>query len=406
MSFRYWLVVLALWPGISVFGQSLSLPQLEDSVYVLNNALKYNQSQALLLPVLEKGNVDADYKYHTALLLSYTYKRLGDYESTLQFLATARQFARQTPTPAPYLAYVLSQEAFAQFDVRAYAQSDSLMRLLEATDFRHIDLENKAKLTMQRGFLLFLNKQYGRAEATYDQAIGWLQQSSPCDLPMILVKKMQLYAAMNRMDRVQAALQLSARAADSCGIIKYRIYALDELKEIYKARHDLPGIANATQALDSLNLVYNRDVKLAALHNQKETIRLEGKNSQLHVLLALLAGLGLVALGLAGGLVVYRRQQGKLEADQIRMKAELAQYLQQNQIAPAHQPALSSPLTSLSDRQREVLDCMAVGMSNKVIADKLFISENTVKYHIKNIYTLLQVKGRQDLIAHKTNGSA
>ncbi|NLZ92891.1 MAG: response regulator transcription factor [Firmicutes bacterium] len=39
----------------------------------------------------------------------------------------------------------------------------------------------------------------------------------------------------------------------------------------------------------------------------------------------------------------------------------------------------------LSPREMEVLLCLAEGMSNKKIADKLFISENTVKKHVSRI---------------------
>ncbi len=48
----------------------------------------------------------------------------------------------------------------------------------------------------------------------------------------------------------------------------------------------------------------------------------------------------------------------------------------------------------LSLREREVLNLVAGGLSNKEIAARLFISERTVKYHTTNIYTKLDVKGR------------
>lgn len=154
------------------FGQTDSFRQLEEKVYQFNNALKYNESQALLLPVLQdEALTDVD-KYQAALLLSYTYKRVMDYQSTLKFLATARQFAQRTPKAPEYLAIIRGQEAFVYFDVHNYPKADSLMTALEGTRFRYIDLENKAKLVMQQGYLLFLAKKYGLAEATYNKAIG------------------------------------------------------------------------------------------------------------------------------------------------------------------------------------------------------------------------------------------
>ncbi|RYZ26404.1 MAG: response regulator transcription factor [Sphingobacteriales bacterium] len=61
-------------------------------------------------------------------------------------------------------------------------------------------------------------------------------------------------------------------------------------------------------------------------------------------------------------------------------------------------PGVSTGL--LSERQREVFQCMTAGLSNKAIADKLCISENTVKYHIKNIYQVLEIKDRKDLLVY------
>lgn len=62
------------------YGQTDSFQQLEQKVYRLNNELKYNESQALLLPVLQNKNFSAEDKYQAAILLSYTYKRVFDYQ--------------------------------------------------------------------------------------------------------------------------------------------------------------------------------------------------------------------------------------------------------------------------------------------------------------------------------------
>lgn len=56
------------------------------------------------------------------------------------------------------------------------------------------------------------------------------------------------------------------------------------------------------------------------------------------------------------------------------------------------------PLEPLSDRERQILASVAQCASNKAIAAKLFISENTVKFHLKNIYSKLAVSGRAQAI--------
>jgi DNA-binding NarL/FixJ family response regulator len=72
-------------------------------------------------------------------------------------------------------------------------------------------------------------------------------------------------------------------------------------------------------------------------------------------------------------------------------------------------PALQSPdfgsRGHLSPREREIVDWMRTGMSNKEIARKLGISDMTVKTHAHNIFNKLEVSGRLRLFgsAHATS---
>lgn len=56
--------------------------------------------------------------------------------------------------------------------------------------------------------------------------------------------------------------------------------------------------------------------------------------------------------------------------------------------------ARTSPLDELTDREREVLACVAQGMSNAQIADHLTIGERTVKTHVSNILSKLHLQDR------------
>lgn len=55
-------------------------------------------------------------------------------------------------------------------------------------------------------------------------------------------------------------------------------------------------------------------------------------------------------------------------------------------------------LEPLSDREQEILRLLAGGASNREIATRLFVSENTVKFHLKNVYAKLAVSTRLQAI--------
>ena len=65
--------------------------------------------------------------------------------------------------------------------------------------------------------------------------------------------------------------------------------------------------------------------------------------------------------------------------------------------------SLAQPVDSddqLTKREIQMLRWMGEGFSNKAIAQQLFISENTVKYHIRNILQKLGVQNRTEAVAY------
>lgn len=57
---------------------------------------------------------------------------------------------------------------------------------------------------------------------------------------------------------------------------------------------------------------------------------------------------------------------------------------------------------ALSSREKEVLMLLAEGNSYDSIAEKLFISKNTIKFHLKNIYLKLQVNSNVEAVQKAT----
>ena len=58
------------------------------------------------------------------------------------------------------------------------------------------------------------------------------------------------------------------------------------------------------------------------------------------------------------------------------------------------------PTPRLTERELEVLKLVARGLNNRDIARELYISENTVKNHIRNILEKLQLHSRMEAVVY------
>jgi two-component system, NarL family, response regulator DesR len=89
-----------------------------------------------------------------------------------------------------------------------------------------------------------------------------------------------------------------------------------------------------------------------------------------------------------------------LKSDSIEdLKAALGHIFDGRAVMPAGWQAVPAesgrdPLESLSTREREVLELAAAGLQNREIAERLMISSNTVKFHLRAIYTQLGIRNR------------
>lgn len=90
------------------------------------------------------------------------------------------------------------------------------------------------------------------------------------------------------------------------------------------------------------------------------------------------------------------------------VKASVGVTVLQDSLTEVLKKALTEPDTrvnqadaGLTDRENEILDCLAEGMNNKNIARKLGISDTTVKVHIKNILRKLNLTSRLEAAVWK-----
>ncbi len=138
-----------------------------------------------------------------------------------------------------------------------------------------------------------------------------------------------------------------------------------------------------------LAAVVLRDETVALLHAGPDGRSLGAFDAEL---------VGLFAAGLTAVL-----ERALLEELLRRNRAQLAAAARFIEGAPAGErlPAAppDGPSDALTAREREVLELLGEGAANRAIAQRLAISEGTVKYHVKNILRKLRARSRADAVA-------
>ncbi|MBB5214680.1 response regulator transcription factor [Parapusillimonas granuli] len=69
-------------------------------------------------------------------------------------------------------------------------------------------------------------------------------------------------------------------------------------------------------------------------------------------------------------------------------------------MVPPHQPEHSSPFSVLTPRERDVMQYVARGKPNKIIAAELGVSQRTIEAHRARIFQKMQVRNAVEL-AHR-----
>jgi NarL family two-component system response regulator LiaR len=112
--------------------------------------------------------------------------------------------------------------------------------------------------------------------------------------------------------------------------------------------------------------------------------------------------LGLLDAGAAGYLLKSARGRDLVGAIRAIRSGEsvlhpkiIAKLLKRATIAPSEEHKASE---LLSERESEVLKLVTSGMSNKEIAEKLFLSQRTVKAHLTSVFNKLNVASRSEAI--------
>ncbi|MDM1502748.1 helix-turn-helix transcriptional regulator [Myroides marinus] len=149
---------------------------------------------------------------------------------------------------------------------------------------------------------------------------------------------------------------------------------------------DQVTLYNATEKSTELKLIEKQ------LNEEENLLLLHKKERDFYIMIAILV---LLLIGVYYLVLVFKRRKRavkQIEKQNSQMQLDIKQL--QDKLKGIDIKSYSR----LSERQKQIVDLVQKGKTNKEIGETLFISENTVKYHLKIIYEILQIKGKADLL--------
>ena len=293
------------------------------------------------------------------------------------------------------------------------------------------------------GELAFDRGEYARAGELLDEAVALLPEVAPADArPGLLVLLARVAHAQGDRPRARRLLDEVAAVGRSISVLLAlgqlavaegdhgegrRLF--EEARDLARARGEKGGMAKALHALGQLARAGADGERAAALHDEALVLRRQiGELPRIADSLEAIAGLAADAghhghaarlFGAAkalrdrGGYARSPAESARYEADTALLSRslpadELERAFAEGQglsLADAVAEASIGPLRtrpadgwpSLTERQREVAELVAKGLTNPEIAERLVITRETVKTHLSNIFSKLGVTGRWEL---------
>jgi len=385
--------------------RNIDLHSLENTIIQYNREGKHQQSQKKLSEILLEGDLTKEQEGYILYYMAATYRSVNDYLLCLEYLSKAEAVAEKLPKDNPLQMRIDYEYAFVHYDNKDYRSASMAMKYLADQHYKNTIPEDDSYILMQEGYLFLRDHRYAEAEKKYEQALTIMKNVNHCNLPIVMCKMMELYNQKQNIKKVEQIYHESEKIADSCGILKYKVFLAAELERIYKENNLFDKAYIIGLNLDSLRKLENQGEKISEMHIMDVSYlkKKESQQSQSDFFQKVTASVVATILLLIIIFSYFKRRS--LKKDKVKMKREIAQmkedletYSQHYQNEHFVKPQLSNDdYDKLTERQKELLDLILDGMSNKQIAEKLFITESTVKYHIKNIYNILDIRDRKDL---------
>ncbi|MDR2284805.1 MAG: helix-turn-helix transcriptional regulator [Sphingobacterium sp.] len=388
------------------FAQKINSDSLKMEILGLNDKNQHEQSILVLDRIIGSSSSTAHDLFHAYLLRSLTYKSLYNYTGALINLDLAEKVGRKTDFAESASSRILIEKLFIYFDTKRNEEFAALLEQVTDEKLKHIDGETRAFYECIRGHLEMHKGNYSVANSIYDFCIMLLEKENPKHLPIVYKVKVELYNLMGQQDKAFAAYEKGMSYAEQFGIDLYKITMLETIIYFYANNGNYKDAYLAQLEVTKQRRKYdaaNRSGKLNDLEKellqQRNDITLKNRKNMTVALTGVIVLLCALLFLLFKLLKSNKQRRILMENEVVHMRARLESYVNRKEhLEGDDNMPLNLEKYDLKKRHIEIINLIREGKTNKEIGSILFISENTVKYHLKIIFEKLNIDNRSSLI--------
>lgn len=319
----------------------------------------------------------ANYKGYPLITAILDKKADNEYQGQLSNPASFVNSTIKTSSDGEHELFTAGQERFIGFTapLTVGASEHRVAVMLPADSYYHLQRQAKIRLLIMLGIILLLSLlSAGYFSKRYvDPLVADLQQlqQNPDAPPQANVLELNQFFEFLQSHSEQQAEKLRQLQSENNQVQKQYGLAAMRLQEAQEKQKQ------------TANQYIQLEEQLAALQNEIQQVRLQ----------------------------MEQTQQEKLQAQQEREQAQQQFNFAQAALEKAIEKKLESVdsdsyqmfidnLATLTPKEEDIFNLYVQGCSTKDIISQLGITENTLKYHNKNIYSKLGVKTRKELLQY------
>lgn len=319
----------------------------------------------------------ANYKGYPLITAILDKKADNEYQGQLSNPASFVNSTIKTSSDGEHELFTAGQERFIGFTapLTVGASEHRVAVMLPADSYYHLQGQAKIRLLIMLGIILLLSLlSAGYFSKRYvDPLVADLQQlqQTPDAPPQANVLELNQFFEFLQSHSEQQAEKLRQLQSENNQIQKQYGLAAMRLQEAQEKQKQ------------TANQYIHLEEQLAAMQNEIQQVRLQMEQTQQEKLQA-----------------QQEREQAQQQFNFAQAALEKAIEKKLESVDPDSYQMFIDNLATLTPKEEDIFNLYVQGCSTKDIISQLGITENTLKYHNKNIYSKLGVKTRKELLQY------